>query len=98
LIPPGESNFVDITNPSLSKFPIFTALGIPEIWRFHDNRLLIYHLTGGTYTEAQVSRFLPGVTAADVTSLIEAREKMPPNAWQRKVSDYARGVQGATRS
>jgi len=44
--PPDLVIEIDISSPSLSKFPIFAALGIPEIWRFHQNRLLIYRLAG----------------------------------------------------
>src|SRR5262249_28290380 len=72
--PPDLIIEIDISNPSLNKFSIFAAIGIPEIWRFHANRLLIYHLAGGTYSEAAASRFLAGVAAVDITGLIEARE------------------------
>jgi len=91
--PPDLVIEIDITSPSLSKFPIFATLGVPEVWRFHENRLLIYRLEGGTYSESQASRFLPGVTADEATRLIEIREKMAPNAWQRKVSEYAQDIQ-----
>jgi Uma2 family endonuclease len=90
--PPDLVIEIDISSPSRSKFPIFAALGIPEIWRFHENHLLIYSLTDGEYSEAQSSAFLTGLTASDVTNLVEAREQMPPNAWQRKVTDYARQI------
>ena len=90
--PPDLVVEIDISSPSLLKFPIFAALRIPEIWRFHENRLLIYSFANGAYTEAQSSAFLPGITANDVTSLVEVREQMPPNAWQRKVSDFAQEI------
>ena len=90
--PPDLVTEIDISSPSLSKFPIFAALGIPEIWRFHENSMLIYILADEAYSEAQSSAFLTGITASDVTNLVEAREHMAPNVWQRKVSDYARQI------
>jgi hypothetical protein len=74
-------------------FILFDTVGVPEVWRFHENRLLIYQLASGAYSESQASRFLPGVTANDATRLIELREKIAPNAWQRKVSEYAQQIQ-----
>ena len=33
--PPELVIEIDITHPSLNKFPIFAGLGIPEVWRYH---------------------------------------------------------------
>jgi Uma2 family endonuclease len=90
--PPDLVIEIDISSPSLSKFPIFSALGVPEVWRFHEGRLLIYHLSDGMYKEARASRFLPDVAADELTRLIKDREVRQPNAWQRKVCDYAREI------
>jgi hypothetical protein len=29
---------VDITHPSLDKLPIYAVLGVPEVWRYTDER------------------------------------------------------------
>src|SRR5439155_11054154 len=33
--PPDVAVEIDTTNESLSKFPIYAALGVPEIWRYN---------------------------------------------------------------
>lgn len=81
---------VDISNPSLSKFPMFADMGIHEVWRWHDNAFTFYQLSGQEYEERAESRFLPGVTAEAVTELILEHQTIPAYVWQRKVRKYAR--------
>ena len=61
--PPDIIVEIDLTNESLSKFAIYAALGVPEIWRYDGERAWIYHLTGQGYTEAPVSSSFPLLTA-----------------------------------
>jgi len=35
---------VDITRSSLNRFPIFAAMGVPEVWRFDGDRVNPSHL------------------------------------------------------
>ena len=42
--PPDLIIEIDITSPSLNKFPIFAALGIPEVWRHDGARVAILHV------------------------------------------------------
>src|SRR5438876_5554095 len=42
--PPDIVVEIDTTNESLSKFPIYAALGVPEIWRYDGKRAYIYKL------------------------------------------------------
>ncbi len=43
-IPPDLVIEIDITSGSLDKFPIYSALGIPEIWRYNGEVLQFYGL------------------------------------------------------
>lgn len=47
--PPDLMLEVDFTNSSLNKFPIYIALGVPEIWRYAEGNLQIYQLQQGQY-------------------------------------------------
>jgi Uma2 family endonuclease len=38
--PPDIAVEIDITNESLAKFPIYAALGIPEIWRYEAGKFI----------------------------------------------------------
>ncbi|MGH9851493.1 MAG: Uma2 family endonuclease, partial [Blastocatellia bacterium] len=49
--PPDLVIEIDITRPSLNKFPIFAGLGIAEIWRYSKGALTIFKLEVGEYRE-----------------------------------------------
>ena len=59
--PPDVVVEIDITNESLSKFPIYAAFGVPEIWRYDGKRVEMYLLSGTTYTGTATSRSFPGL-------------------------------------
>jgi Uma2 family endonuclease len=88
--PPDLVIEIDITNPSLDKFPIFAQVGVPEVWRFDGSRLAIYELSGGDYHERETSIVFPAATASDVTAFIKESETMDRPEWVRKVRGWAR--------
>jgi Uma2 family endonuclease len=61
--PPDVVVEVDVAHSSLSKFPLYAALGVPEIWRYDERRVQIYHLTEQGYVEAPASRAFPVLTS-----------------------------------
>src|SRR3989442_3112692 len=52
---------IDITKDSLSKFHIYAALKIPEIWRYDGKTFQIYQLAGASYHKTAESSTLPGL-------------------------------------
>jgi len=68
--PPDIVVEVDIHHESLFKFPVFAALGIPEVWRFDGKALLMYNLTKGEYVPAESSRALPMLTSSTLTEFL----------------------------
>lgn len=88
--PPDLVIEIDITSPSLNKFPIFAALGIPEIWRYDGERVGIWALHGGDYQEQAVSHLLPNVTSVVLTEFLESGRQMKRTAWLRTVRAWAR--------
>jgi Uma2 family endonuclease len=88
--PPDLVIEIDITSPSLDKFPIFARVGVPEVWRFDGSRLAIFELSGGDYQERETSIGFPALTAADVTAFIKESETMDRPEWVRKVRGWAR--------
>jgi Uma2 family endonuclease len=50
--PPGLVIEVEITSPSLDKFPIYARLGVREVWRYDGTRASIFVLEVGEYAEA----------------------------------------------
>jgi Uma2 family endonuclease len=83
---------VDISNPSINKFPLLADFGVSEVWRYHKGSVKIYRLANGEYFEQESSAFPPGVTAQAVTELIASRQSLPAHVWQRRVREYARRI------
>jgi Uma2 family endonuclease len=88
--PPELVIEIDITHPSLNKFPIFAGLGIPEVWRYHRHALTIFKLEGETYSAQTGSELFPGVTGEALTRLITESQQMKRTEWLRNVRKWAR--------
>ena len=57
--PPDLAIEVDITNPSLDKFPIYQSLGVAELWRHDGTNVQFYSLTDSGYVVTQRSDLFP---------------------------------------
>lgn len=88
--PPDLVIEIDITHPSLDKFPIFAAFGVPEVWRYDGVRVRFYTLLDRQYAEQTTSLIFPSLTAAAVTELLEASKSMKRNLWLGRVREWAR--------
>jgi Uma2 family endonuclease len=88
--PPELVIEVDISHPSLNKFPIFAGIGVPEVWRYHKQALTIYKLAGDSYEEQPASQALPGVTGAGLTLLIADSQKLRRTAWLSSLREWVR--------
>jgi Uma2 family endonuclease len=89
---------VDITSPSLDKLPIYSRLGVTEVWRHDGGRLEILGLAddgaGGEeprYAEAPESTFLPGATGEALTRLVAEGLTLDRRVWRRRVRERTRG-------
>ena len=71
--PPDLVIEIDVSNQSLSKFPIYAAFGVPEIWRYLAKKrsLLMYELRGGSYVEIEASRSFPILTPDVLVEFLE---------------------------
>jgi Uma2 family endonuclease len=69
--PPDVVVEVDLSSPSLTKFPIYAALGVPEIWRYDGEFFEIHYLVGQEYVEAPASLAFPFLTADVMAEMIE---------------------------
>ena len=72
--PPDIAVEIDMTNSSLQKFVIYSALSVPEIWRFDGRTFTFYALEDGKYAEIPESRQLPGFTGAMLLEAIQDSE------------------------
>jgi Uma2 family endonuclease len=69
--PPDIVVEIDITNASQSKFPIYAALGVPEIWRYDGSQASFYHLASEQYIEMSHSQAFPFLTSTVLAQFIE---------------------------
>ena len=87
--PPDLVLEIDITHPSLDKLPLYAAVGVPEVWRYDGNRVVLYGLTTQGYEELGVSTILAGVTRDALTELIGLSTQLRRATWVRHVQTWA---------
>jgi Uma2 family endonuclease len=73
--PPDVVVEIDLHHESISKFPIYVAFGVPELWRYDGDSLTIYHLRHGEYVLANASQALPILTSAVLTKFLARSPK-----------------------
>ena len=81
---------VDITRSSLDRFPIFAAVGVPEVWRYDGQRVILYRLAGDQYREVAASVALPPLTGVQATAFLHDSRIMKSTAWLRRVREWVR--------
>lgn len=69
--PPDIVVEVDLSRRSLGKFPIYAALGVPEIWRYDGAVFEMYHLVADEYLEAPTSQAFPFLPTAVMTECLD---------------------------
>jgi Uma2 family endonuclease len=72
--PPDLAIEIDITSSSVNKFGIYSALGVPELWRYNGRLLKFYQLIEGQYVECEFSSAFPLVSVAEMSRFIEQRK------------------------
>ena len=88
--PPDLVVEIDITSPSLNKFPLYAAVGVPEIWVYDGKRADIYLLEEGNYLKAETSKALPRLTAAVLTNSVAEARNSKRSEWLRSLRAWAR--------
>jgi Uma2 family endonuclease len=81
---------IDITSPSLDKFPLYAAIGVPEVWRYDGAHVTMCLLTGERYVEVTHSVVLPLLTTEHAARFLEERKQVPSTVWHRAVRAWAR--------
>ena len=90
--PPDLVIEIDITHPSLPRFPILAEFGVPEVWRHDGEQLQIFCLEAGAYVQRDRSAALRGVTAETLTELIGESRHLPRREWLCRIRERARAV------
>jgi Uma2 family endonuclease len=69
--PPDIIVEIDVTNESLSKFPTYAALGVPEIWWYKGTQVRMYVLPD--LSGRRREPVLPGLNRSSLA--------LPPRLW-----------------
>jgi Uma2 family endonuclease len=69
-LPPDLAIEIDITNSSVNKFGIYSALGVSELWRYNGQNLKFYQLAEGQYIECEFSLAFPLLSVIDMSKLL----------------------------
>lgn len=89
--PPDLAIEIDVTGNSLAKLDLYAALGVPEVWRFARQSLLVYHLgSDGKYQLAQASLNLPGFPVQDAADWVARAEGLDETTWAAAFQDWVR--------
>jgi Uma2 family endonuclease len=73
--PPPDLVFeVDISHQSISKFPIYASIGVPELWRYAGEKMRFYRLAGEDYVEITRSDLFPFLTPETLRTFLQRGE------------------------
>ncbi|MCC3513264.1 MAG: Uma2 family endonuclease [Microcoleus sp. PH2017_17_BER_D_A] len=92
--PPDLALEIDVTSKSLSRFPIYARLGVPEIWCYDSGELKIYQLEGKEYIEVQTSSIFPSLPIQEIPELIEQNRYSGRLSLRKAVRAWAREKSG----
>lgn len=86
----------DATHSSIPKLPLFARFGVPEVWRVEQRSVVLYHLAGDHYVEAEASQALPLLTKEALNHFLDLRRGERRTVWVKEVRSWAR--EQATRA
>lgn len=87
--PPDLVIEVDITHPSLDKLPIYAAVGVPEVWRYDGQQIIIFTLEGETYQSQPESKAFPGLTSSLLSQFIAQSKTLDRLDWAQRIREWA---------
>ncbi len=89
--PPDLALEIDITSKSLSRFPIYTRLEIPELWCYDSGELKIYLLQENEeYQEVKNSKVFPNIPVQEIPKIIEKFRLEGRRIIRKKIREWAR--------
>ena len=91
--PPDLVIEIDITSPSLDRLQIYSAVGVPEVWRYSNAGIVILKLEGQAYAEQPESALLPRLTVEALNEFIRSGQKLKRRDWILQVREWVRARQ-----
>ncbi len=88
--PPDLVVEIDVTSSSIDRLSLYASLGVPEVWRYDGNRLIIYQLEAQEYVERTVSPTFPFLSQVEMLRFLELRSTTKENALIRLFREWVR--------
>jgi Uma2 family endonuclease len=90
--PPDLAVESDHTHSSMNKHDIYAALGVPELWRYHKQKLQVYLLIERQYQLSDHSLAFPCLPVSEVSEFIDQSKEIGQRAAVRLFRDRIRAV------
>ena len=89
--PPDLAIEIDITCSSVNKLAIYSALAVPELWRYNGRDLKFYQFVEGQYVEREFSIAFPTVSVSEISRFIEQSKTVGEIALLKSFRAWLRG-------
>jgi Uma2 family endonuclease len=88
--PPDLVIEIDISRSSLSRLPIYAALGVQEVWRFDGETLFIYELQNGIHERVEESSAFPYLPPSEVVRFLRESDTLDETTLIRSFRTWVR--------
>jgi Uma2 family endonuclease len=94
--PPDLVIEIDLTHDSSGKFDIYSALGVPEIWRYDGSRFSIWQLADQAYAPASFSLAFRFLAAEHLAEFVANSETQGRKQARRTFREWVRANKPGT--
>ena len=90
--PPDLAVEIEISRTALERLPIYVRLGVPEVWRFDGEQLVIHRLQpDGQYQTTEESGEIPAITPAEIVHWVrEGEAESNRFEWSLRLREWVR--------
>jgi Uma2 family endonuclease len=92
--PPDLIIEIEFTRPAINKLGLFAAFGVPEVWLYDGDRLAFFRLVSGRYEAAEESIIFPGISARELSELLERGKALGRTGWLKLTRAWVREQYG----
>jgi Uma2 family endonuclease len=92
--PPDLAIEVDISRSSIDKLPIYADLGVPELWFYDGESLVVRQLRNGLYVGCERSEAFPFLGVKEVERFMGTHEQFDETAWIRSFREWVKRQYG----
>ncbi|MBV8883169.1 MAG: Uma2 family endonuclease [Chroococcidiopsidaceae cyanobacterium CP_BM_RX_35] len=88
--PPDLVLEVDMTSKSLNRLQIYSRLGVPEVWRYDQGQLWLYHLVNEEYVETERSLAFPAFPVKRIPDFVKQNLVTGRTALRRRFREWVK--------